>query len=707
MKPLLVTIIGTTFFTIVTAFAGCGDDDSGVGPDGGDATDGGSGDAYANGDADSDGDVDIDHTSAATPQVDSAVLNETHEGYGEANCLSCHAGEHNDADYTPSICASCHGSNGASLRPAGHQDDGCSTAACHGTSHPGAKLDSPSGCRACHRYDAPADGSCAFTDTVDVVVIGAGGGGISAAAHLALSGLDTLVLEQHYKVGGYMVSFRRGGYRFEASLHAFDGLDPTIYNEKEGTTNGMNIQTFEELGILDKVKTHEGDPMYLTKYPDRSYLIPADEDEYLAMLKEEWPDEADGLERLFNEMRQVDRVMRVIFKYQKAGKDVMDLTSPDAMEFVAEITQKGLMNKLLQVQEYMKGTSLSEFLADYIEDEKLIAVWTQLAGFAGGSPDDVSALFFMAMWNNYHLGGYYYPVGGSGAITGALAEVVEENGGAIRTHSRATKIDIEDGLATTVRTEDGACFETGHVISNASAPATLLEMVGAEHLPDGPNAVFNPEKIAQGNDGSYKIGLTMLQVYMGVDHDYSAEFQGAHEIMLSESYDQEKNFESYQRSDADKASYAVLNYGMLDPEVAPAGKNVIVIGTIMTYDWEDAWHWDENHDAYEEFRYETAMKLVERAEADFLPGLTQHVEVMEIATPQTMKGFTLNPKGSIFGWDNIPEQSMDNRMPQQTPIDNLLLAGAWTFPGGGQSAVLVSGLVAAKMVERMAGVGGD
>jgi len=47
---------------------------------------------------------------------------------------------------------------------------------------------------------------------------------------------------------------------------------------------------------------------------------------------------------------------------------------------------------------------------------------------------------------------------------------------------------------------------------------------------------------------------------------------------------------------------------------------VIVVGTIMAYDWEDAWHWEKNHAAYEEFRYETAMKLLERAEADFLPG---------------------------------------------------------------------------------------
>ncbi|MCP4601174.1 MAG: FAD-dependent oxidoreductase [Proteobacteria bacterium] len=696
MRTLKSEMLETGLISIllfVSLVIGCGDDDESADGDGGVDTETTDTDTT---DTDSDAGAGIDYMSAATPHVNSAHLSEGHEGWKNTDCLSCHEGVHNNADYTPSTCATCHGSNGVSLRSAGHDDKNCAT--CHSDAHSGISLDSPDGCRACHKYDPPADGSCSITEQVDVVVIGGGGGGISAGAYLAKNGMNTVVLEKHYKVGGYMVSFNRGDYRFEASLHAFDGLDPEIYNENEGTAYGMNIQTFEELGILDKLTAHEGDPMYLTVYPDRQLLIPADEDEYLAMLKEEFPDEADGLDELFTEMRQVDRVMRVIFKYQKAGKNISDLTSPDALEMVAEITAKGLMNKLLQVQKYMEGTSLSEFLADYITDQKLIAIWTQLAGFAGGSPDDVSALFFMAMWNSYHLGGFYYPVGGSGAITQAMAEVVEENGSVVRPHSLVTKIDIEDGLATRVRTDDGVCYETDYVISNADARSTLLGMVGAEHMPDNAKSFFHPDKIAGGNDESYKVGLTMLQVYLGVDHDYSEAFKGTHEIMFSESYDQAKNFDSYKNSDVQNASYAVLNYGMLDPEVAPAGKNVIVIGTIMTFDWEDQWHWEENHSAYEKFRHQTAMTLVNRTETDFLPGLTQHIEVMEIATPQTMKGFTLSPKGSIFGWDNIPEQSMDNRMPQQTPIDNLLLAGAWTFPGGGQSAVMVSGMVAAKAV---------
>ena len=60
----------------------------------------------------------------------------------------------------------------------------------------------------------------------EVIVIGAGGGGLAAATRLSLAGKKVLLIEQHSKVGGYMSSFERGDYTFEVSLHAINGLDP-------------------------------------------------------------------------------------------------------------------------------------------------------------------------------------------------------------------------------------------------------------------------------------------------------------------------------------------------------------------------------------------------------------------------------------------------------------------------------------------------
>jgi len=84
-----------------------------------------------------------------------------------------------------------------------------------------------------------------------------------------------------------------------------------------------------------------------------------------------------------------------------------------------------------------------------------------------------------------------------------------------------------------------------------------------------------------------------------------------------------------------------------------------------------------------------------------LPDLSQHLEVFEVGSPRTMEHYTLNPGGTIFGWDNTLDQSLMKRLKQETPIKNLYLAGAWTFPAGGQSAVLVSGIMAADKILKL------
>jgi prolycopene isomerase len=92
-----------------------------------------------------------------------------------------------------------------------------------------------------------------------------------------------------------------------------------------------------------------------------------------------------------------------------------------------------------------------------------------------------------------------------------------------------------------------------------------------------------------------------------------------------------------------------------------------------------------------------ARVFITRAETR-LPGLSGHVEVLDVATPQTVRTFTGNPGGAFVGWANTPAQALINRVPQETPIAGLWLAGAWTFPGGGVSAAISSGWMAARAV---------
>ena len=515
----------------------------------------------------------------------------------------------------------------------------------------------------------PALAGSTAMNRYDAIVIGAGGGGLSAASKLALGGMKVLIIEQHSKVGGYMGDFERDDYTFEISLHAMDGFEPGI---------GTNIKTFEELGIMNKVKPIKLDPMYIAKFPDFDVQVPADVHEYIKLLKKMFPDEEKGIDGLFKDQEDMLHAMN----------GLMDMSSGNYWPTIKDLfVNPGRYYKLAVAWRQ----NLDQFLDEHTQDEKLRAVFTQLAGFAGASPEDVPSIFFGMMWNFYHFGGYYYFEGGSQSISNALAEVIEENGGEILLSTKVNKIYLENGTAVGVGTEDGKKFMGRYIVSNASAPATLFEMVGKEHLPK--DYVESVENMT--------IGLSCFQVYMGVDKDYSEYFPGhTHEIMINTTYDQEVNFSNFKEGKPEKASFAIVNYSMADKSAAPEGKNVIVITTILPYDWKNDWHIKESYQKYTDLKNDTGMIFVRRAE-EYLPDLESHIEVYEVGSPRTMEHYTLNPGGSIFGWDNTLDQSLLKRLPQKTPIKNLYLSGAWTFPGGGQSAVLISGATIGSKILKM------
>ncbi len=498
----------------------------------------------------------------------------------------------------------------------------------------------------------------------DVVVVGAGGGGLSAAAKLAKEGMKVIVVEQHFQVGGYMSSFSRKGYTFEASLDAMD---------KTG------IDMFESLGIKDKVTVVKLEDPYLAKFPGLNFQVPADADDYLKELQKTFPHEAEGIADLFDTLLSMNITMQNLMNMQD-GKDVVSS--------IASLIFKPW--HLWPLVKYW-SSNCTDMMHDFVQDKKFIALFTQLMCYTGIDSDNVSGMLFAMMWNSYHYGGFYYFHGGSHAVTKALSEVVKENGGEVLMSHLVTKIVIEDGKAVAVKAKDLNTkkmkeFKCRYVVSNANAPQTFFKLVGREYLPEDYTKRLE----------TMTIGLPTYAVYLGVNHDYSKEMEN-HTIFDNPCFDQNKVFEYYHKGNAEKALYGLINYTMKDPTNAPKGKNVLALISIMPYDYKGDWYMSKGYDKYKALKLKVANTLIDRAEKH-LPTIRKHVEVMEVATPLTNERYTLNPKGTIFGWEYSIDQSMLKRLPQETPIENLYLSGAWTFPGGGQSAVLISGVLCAKTI---------
>ncbi len=502
----------------------------------------------------------------------------------------------------------------------------------------------------------------------DVIIIGSGGGGMAAGARLSLEGKKVLVIERNDKTGGYMTNFKKGDYFFEVSMHSLDGFNEGCFNR----------DMFKRLGIFQEMKPIMNDPMYRALYPDYTVEVPADINKYLKLLKEKFPHETEGLDKLFNTLEKIDTATACGMHFSNR-------------EYAVGLW-KMLMNipALIALGKYWRST-LTEFLDDYVKDEQLISMITQLTGLLSDGPEKISGLVFAAAFNMYHRGGYYYfegdgEGGGSRAVIRALESVIKQHGGDILLNTLATKVIIEDGEARAVQTEDGKQYTCNYVVSNSNALDTVNKLIGREHF---------PKKYLDKLDKMVP-GLSCFVVYLGVNHDYRSYFpKGSHVILQNVSWDGLESYNYIKKGDVDNMPYAFLNFSCID-KVAPEGKNVLNITTVMPYDWNNGWHY-EDKTKYEALKQETAMKLVKRAE-QILPGLTEHIEVMEVMTPKSLEAYSLNTKGAILGWDNTVDQVMMNRLPQATAVDNVYLAGAWTFPSGGQSAVLISGLVAAETI---------
>lgn len=500
----------------------------------------------------------------------------------------------------------------------------------------------------------------------DIVIIGAGLGGLSSAAYLAKAGKKILVLEHHAVPGGYAHEFRRGKYRFEVALHALDGAAP----------GGWAYPVLKDLGVLDRVHFHRMDPFYTVRFPNHEVAASADMIEYEAELIRHFPAEKENIRTLIAEM------IETFFQVRRFGAD-------------GEIGQRPPIEQMPAVYPKMLSAmsqSWDEFMSQFTQNQQLKAVLSTLWGYYGLPPAQLNAATYIFPWVSYHLYGAYYPEGGSMAMSRAIEKTIKENGGEIRYHQTVNKIEIQKGRAVAVEIEKGLRVEADVFISNANSPDTLLKFVGRENL---------PQQYADQIESAAP-SISNFVLYLGLDRNLKSEGWKHHELFVSEGYDIDADYQAALDGKFNLTALALTNYDQVDASCAPETGSVLSIFSLADWKTDNVWGTGgslkkySDNPKYNELKEAAAERILDRAEK-IIPGLRASIKYKEIATPITNWRYSRNVGGAIYGTEQTVENMYSGRLQSKTPIENLFLTGAWTF-GGGMSAALMSGRETSRMV---------
>lgn len=508
-----------------------------------------------------------------------------------------------------------------------------------------------------------------FGDYYDVVVVGAGIGGLASGALLAGEGLKVLVVERQKRPGGYVTAYERKGYRFQVP-HLVAGCGP----------DGDITRVANHLGL--KVEFTRVDPYQRYVYPDHDIRVGCDVEAFKDTLKDSFQTQTENINQFFKAVKSVQK-----------GLDIRMMRRPVGIGSMLKYPFYPLSHP--RFFRYMVGRATFQDMLDrFFTDQKLKAVLSTQWYWMGTPPWEISPLGMIGMMGAF-TGGAYFPMGGYGELSRGFAAALIENGGELLLGHEVTSVNTENGRVSEVEMHPRAIVKTPVVISNCDTRRTFLRLADRENF----TGAFL-EKLEK-----RQLSTSGLVVHLGMAKEIKDETFACGSVLVQPSYDLREAFEEISVTDRypdpGKIGFMVTIPSMVDPTLAPEGKtclDLLVPG--VPYDFMGRWGIESGGvrgERYRSIKEKYAEVVVEAARRAF-PGLISDVEAFDISTPVTYERYTMSIDGCWYDDALIPGQVLGRRYGPRTSLRGLYTTGSKSVLGGGICSSIMSGVLAADSV---------
>jgi len=508
---------------------------------------------------------------------------------------------------------------------------------------------------------ASLPGSC------DVAIIGAGMGGLTAAALLSRAGLSVCVLEAANKPGGLLAGFKHNGFVFDTAVHWLNQCGPGGLVRR--IFDGVR-QDAPATPQMTRIRRYRGEGF--------DYLLTSNPDDLLDTLIRSFPEDRDGLLAFFAAARSLGEAF---------GRFGVNMRSTQTMTFREKVRALWRMTAAGRPFLRFGGVRADKGLRRFFHGPILERMWRAESGLL--------ACLMPVAWA--YTGDFQRPpAGGSQRLPAWLAEVCRDAGGVVACGERAARIVVEGGRAAAVRyAADGSSSGGGelrcrHVIAACDAGTVYRDL-----LPD--NAVA---RRLRGKMDRAEVYDSAVSIFLGLSSP-ATDLGISEELVHITRGGIERG--GHTSGDPAMTEINLMIPSILDPTLAPKDKATVILHTAARIGQNDAWRTDPGltrGDAYRELKQRYADVLIDRVERTLGVDLRSRVEICEVATPVTYGRFTGNRDGAIMGFKPTRSNMRAGIARRTTPVRNVHIGGQWAEVGGGLPSAVRAGANAAAIILR-------